>query len=139
MTTERPEIEIQGTLDGQIWKPYQFRYKPGPLDRPPVWNSPHQPRLDWQMWFAALGNYRQNLWLGNLMRRLLQGEPTALRLLAENPFDEGPPNQIRAVIYRYEFTDQDERKATGNWWKRGDRALYAPILGVELEPPSTAE
>jgi len=139
MTTERPEIEMEGTVDGQIWKPYRFRYKPGPLDRAPVWNSPHQPRLDWQMWFAALGDYRRNVWLGNLMRRLLQGEPSVLRLLDENPFEEAPPKQIRAVIYRYELTDRDERQATGNWWKRGDRTLYAPILGVEIESPSTAE
>lgn len=139
MTTERPEIEIEGTVDGQIWKPYRFRYKPGPLDRAPVWNSPHQPRLDWQMWFAALGDYRRNVWIGNLMRRLLQGEPTVLRLLDQNPFEKGPPKQVRAVIYRYELTDSNERKATGNWWKRGDRSLYAPILGVEIEPPSTAE
>ncbi|MGB3052931.1 MAG: lipase maturation factor family protein [Polyangiales bacterium] len=139
MTTERPEIEIEGTVDGQIWKPYRFRYKPGPLDRAPVWNSPHQPRLDWQMWFAALGDYRRNVWLSNLMRRLLQAEPTVLGLLDENPFEERPPKQIRAIIYRYEPTGRDERKATGNWWKRRDRALYAPILGVEIEAPSTAK
>jgi hypothetical protein len=139
MTTERPEIEIEGTIDGQSWKPYGFRYKPGPLDRAPVWNSPHQPRLDWQMWFAALGDYRRNVWLGNLMRRLLQGEPTVLQLLDVNPFEQGPPKQIRAIVYRYEFTAWDERKATGHWWKRRDRMLYAPILGVKIEPPSTAE
>ncbi len=139
MTRERPEIEIEGSDDGENWKPYRFRYKPGPLDRAPVWSSPHQPRLDWQIWFAALGDYRRNLWLGNLMRRLLQGQPTVLALLDENPFEDHPPKQIRAVIYRYELTSVDERKATGDWWSRRDRTLYAPILGVEIEPASTAE
>jgi len=137
MTTERPEINIEGTLDGEIWKPYVFRYKPGPLGRAPVWNTPHQPRLDWQMWFAALGDYRMNAWLGSLMRRLLEGEPSVVELLGENPFEAEPPKQVRALIYRYEFTDRDERKATGNWWKRRDRMLYAPILGVPIEPAST--
>jgi hypothetical protein len=139
MTTERPEISIEGTLDGETWEPYGFRYKPGPLKRAPVWNTPHQPRLDWQMWFAALGDYRQNTWLGNLMTRLLQGEPTVLALLGENPFEDEAPKQIRAVIYRYEFTNRDEREANGQWWKRRGRALYAPILGVPIEPASTAE
>ena len=139
MTTERPEISIEGTLDGETWEPYVFRYKPGPLERAPVWNTPHQPRLDWQMWFAALGDYRQNTWLGNLMTRLLQGEPTVLALLGENPFEDEAPKQIRAVIYRYEFTTRDEREATARWWKRRGRALYAPILGVPIEPASTAE
>ena len=139
MTSERPEIEIEGSDDGQNWKPYLFRYKAGPLGRAPQWNTPHQPRLDWQMWFAALGNYRRNVWLGNLMRRLLEGEPTVLALIEENPFEDEPPKQIRAVVYRYEFTDRDEHDATGQWWKRRDRALYAPILGVEIKPASTEE
>jgi hypothetical protein len=91
------------------------------------------------MWFAALGDYRRNDWLANLMTRLLQGEQTVLALLGENPFEEEPPKQVRAVIYRYEFTDAEERDATGHWWKRSDRMLYAPILGVAIEAPSTAE
>jgi hypothetical protein len=139
MTTERPEIEIEGTLDGERWVPYVFRYKPGPLDRAPVWAAPHQPRLDWQMWFAALSDYRRNTWLANLMRRLLEGEPSVIDLLEPNPFGEEPPKQLRAIIYRYRFTTPEERAATGHWWKRLDRVLYAPILGTPIEPVSTAE
>jgi len=139
MTTERPEINIEGTLDGESWQPYVFHYKPGPLDRAPVWNAPHQPRLDWQMWFAALGDYRRNTWLGNLMTRLLQGEPSVIELLEGNPFQDEPPKQVRAIIYRYELTNREERDTTGRWWKRRGRALYAPILGVQIEPSSTEE
>jgi uncharacterized protein (DUF1697 family) len=94
------------------------------------------------MWFAALGDYRRNTWLGNLMTRLLQDEQSVLALIEENPFEDAPPKQIRAVIYRYEPTGRDERDATGQWWKRRDRLLYAPILGVEIDsakPTSTAE
>jgi hypothetical protein len=142
MTTDRREISIEGTLDGQTWKPYVMRYQPGPLDRAPVWVAPHQPRLDWQMWFAALGTYRTNTWLANMMTRLLQGEPSVLALVEENPFEDEPPKQVRALIYRYRMTDREERSATRNWWQRDERMLYAPILGVEIEPakqPSTAE
>jgi hypothetical protein len=73
------------------------------------------------------------------MKRLLQAEPTVLALVDENPFKEEPPKQIRAVIYRYELTDRDEREATRQWWKRRDRTLYAPILGREIGPVSTEE
>ena len=139
MTTERPEIEIEGTLDGATWTPYELKYKPGPLDRRPVWVAPHQPRIDWQMWFAALGDYRRNVWLGNLMRRLLEGEPSVLALLGTNPFEDEPPKQLRALIYPYEMTTREERIETGDWWKRGEPALYAPILGVPIEAASTAE
>jgi len=132
MTTQRLEINLEGTRDGENWKPYVFRYKPGPLGRAPVWTAPHQPRLDWQMWFAALGDYRRNTWLANLMTRLLQDEPSVLELLDDNPFRDEPPRQVRALIYQYELTNAEERNATGQWWKRRDRMLYAPILGVEI-------
>ena len=59
MTESRPEIIVEGSNDRITWKPYQFRWKPGDLTVPPKWVAPHQPRLDWQMWFAALqGSYR---------------------------------------------------------------------------------
>ncbi len=135
MTTERPEIEIEGSRDGETWIPYGFSYKPGALDRAPRWVAPHQPRLDWQMWFAALGDARRNPWLGTVMGRLLQGEPTVLDLLGENPFEADPPKQVRAVIYQYEMTTREERARTGDWWKRSDRALYGPILGVPIGRP----
>ena len=54
MTTTRPEIVFEGSDDGTKWEEYEFRCKPGDLRRPPPWVAPHQPRLDWQMWFAAL-------------------------------------------------------------------------------------
>jgi hypothetical protein len=91
------------------------------------------------MWFAALSDYRRNTWLANLMRRLLEGEPSVIDLLEPNPFGEEPPKQLRAIIYRYRFTTPEERAATGHWWKRLDRVLYAPILGTPIEPVSTAE
>eukprot|EP00951_Prasinocladus_malaysianus_P047402 scaffold650284_cov45-Prasinocladus_malaysianus.AAC.1 len=56
--TSRPEIDLQGSHDGENWTSYVFKYKPGPVDRAPPWVAPHQPRLDWQMWFAALGSIR---------------------------------------------------------------------------------
>ncbi|MBW2192003.1 MAG: lipase maturation factor family protein [Deltaproteobacteria bacterium] len=76
------------------------------------------------------------------MTRLLQGEPSVLELMGDNPFQDEPPKQVRAVIYRYDLTNRDERSGTAKWWKRRDRMLYAPILGVEIEPTkptSTAE
>jgi len=128
MTTERREIVIEGSQDGQSWEPYEFRWKPGDLQRRPSFVAPHQPRLDWQMWFAALGDYRRNPWLISLMRRLLDGAAPVLDLLASNPFPDQPPRHVRAVIYDYRFTDVDTRRATGQWWLRGDSKPYTPTL-----------
>lgn len=137
MTTSRPEIIIEGSRDGEHWEPYAFRYKPGPLEEAPRWVAPHQPRLDWQMWFAALGDFRRNAWLASFMRGLLADEPSIVALLDVNPFEDSPPTLIRALIYEYEFTSPDERRENGHWWKRGDSMLYAPVLSVQ--PVSTAE
>ena len=80
MTTSRPEIIIEGSGDGQLWREYAFRYKPGPLSRAPGWNIPHQPRLDWQLWFAALGTASENRWFESLLQRLLEGSPQVIAL-----------------------------------------------------------
>jgi len=128
MTTSRPEIVIEGSDDGLSWHEYEFKYKPGDLARRPPWVAPHQPRLDWQMWFAALGNYQDNPWFVNLCKRLLQGTPEVLGLLAKNPFPGAPPRLIRAVLYEYHFTDFATRRSTGRWWRREMKGLYCPVL-----------
>jgi hypothetical protein len=128
MTTKRPEIVIEGSNDGADWLPYEFRWKPGDLARRPQFTTPHMPRLDWQMWFAALGDYRANSWLIRFLASILEGKPAQLALLESNPFPEKPPRYIRASVYNYHFTDWKERQKTGHWWRREFRSLYCPIL-----------
>lgn len=120
MTTERPEIVIEGSNDGQTWRAYEFKYKPGDPLRSPRWNAPHQPRLDWQMWFAAMGSPEDSPWLQGLCIRLLQGSPDVLWLLSHDPFAGKPPRYLRAILYRYRFTSLAERRRTGAWWQRTD-------------------
>ena len=89
-----------------------------------------QPRLDWQMWFAALGSADQNPWLEALCGRLLQGAPDVLALLAVNPFPEAPPKYIRAEFYHYQFTDAATRRATDAWWQRTRMGEYLPAVSL---------
>ncbi len=135
MTTTRPEIIVQGSNDGETWLDYEFRYKPGDLGQPPRWVQPHQPRLDWQMWFAALSDYRSSPWFMNFMLRLLQGSPAVTGLLAHNPFPVAPPKYVRAELFDYSFTDFATRRATGQWWARQPRGLYLPPISLK-NPPS---
>jgi len=131
MTQERPEIIVEGSDDGFVWRPYEFRWKAGDPKRRPGFVEPHMPRVDWQMWFAALGDYRRELWFLSFSDKLLQGSKPVLDLLAKNPFPRSPPRYIRAVVYDYRFTDASTREATGTWWRRELRALYAPVLTRE--------
>jgi lipase maturation factor 1 len=138
MTTSRQEIVVQGSNDGDNWLDYEFKFKPGDLKKPPRWVAPYQPRLDWQMWFAALSNYQSNSWFSNFMLRLLQGSPDVLNLLAGNPFPGSPPKYIRALVFDYSFTDAAKRRATGDWWARVSRGSYFPATALRTSPPKAA-
>ncbi len=136
MTKYRDEIILEGTNDGVTWLPYEFKWKPDDVKRRPPFSTPHMPRLDWQMWFAALGDIRGDPWLVNLIVRLLNGEPTVITLLGRNPFPEKPPRAIRAVAYGYHFTTFAERRETGAWWKRdGPPRDYCPPITLRDGKP----
>jgi lipase maturation factor/DCC1-like thiol-disulfide oxidoreductase len=131
MTKERPEIQIEGSADGMEWKAYEFRYKPGDTKRRPGFVAPHQPRLDWQMWFAALSDFRSEPWFFSFCDKLLRNSAPVLALLRSNPFPDPPPRYLRAVVYRYQFTDERTRRATGAWWSREALGLYCPVMALE--------
>ncbi len=124
MTVQRPELSIEGSDDGEHWKEYPFRYKVSELHTAPRQVAPHQPRLDWQMWFAALGSPPR--WFLSLLVRLLEGSPEVLGLFAGNPFPDTPPRYVRAVLHEYRMTDLATRRSTGQWWTRELLGLYVP-------------
>jgi predicted DCC family thiol-disulfide oxidoreductase YuxK len=117
MTATRPEIIIEGSNDGYTWKPFRFRFKPDELHKAPTHIAPWQPRLDWQLWFASLRPAPPQ-WFENLLVRLLLGSEPVARLFAERPFGGNPPRYLRALRYRYEFSDPAHRAETGDWWSR---------------------
>ena len=130
MTPSRPEIIVEGSNDGQTWKAYNFKYKPQELSERPRFVAPHQPRLDWQMWFAALGNYRQNKWFINFCIRLLEGKREVLDLLESNPFPDQPPKYIRATTFDYRFTDFRTKRTQHTWWRREVKGEYLPAISL---------
>jgi predicted DCC family thiol-disulfide oxidoreductase YuxK len=141
MTTSRPEIVIEGSDegsdDGGDWREYGFRYKPGDVLRAPRWVAPHQPRLDWQMWFAALG-YPPG-WFARLIVRLLEGSPEVLALLERNPFPTRPPRFVRALLYDYKMTDLGTHRKAGSWWVRTKVGVYFPSCTLRSGPRPPAE
>jgi hypothetical protein len=124
MQTERQELQIEGSYDGVEWKAYEFKYKPGPLNKKPEFIIPHQPRLDWMIWFVPPQHPRFTQWFDQFIIRLKQGSPEVLGLLAHNPFQERPPQFIRVQAFQYKFTTPDERQETGHWWKYKHLGLF---------------
>ncbi len=128
MTKSRPEIIFEGSNDGNEWKEYDLIYKPGNLYHSPPVVAPHQPRLDWQLWFAALGRFRDNFWVQNLMVRMFENSPDVMPFFSLNPFEEKPPKFLRARLYNYTFTTPAEITGEGKWWKRELLGEYSPVL-----------
>ena len=122
---------FEGTTDedpgeGAHWKPYLYRALPVALERSPVVIAPYQPRLDWQMWFAAMSSPERYPWTIHLVWKLLHSDPGALSLFATDPFPDHPPRYVRAVLYRYAFAppgDPEDR-----WWTREEQGLWLPPL-----------
>jgi lipase maturation factor 1 len=131
MTRGRYEIEFQGSNDGQNWVAYPFGHKPQALNEPPGIYAPYQPRFDWNLWFASLGQWRDYPIVANTEVRLLTNDKEVLSLFAGNPFGQQPPKQVRAVLWQYWFTTTAEKRATGLWWRRQFLGLYAPALELE--------
>lgn len=124
MTHPRPELVIEGSNDRREWLPYELPDKPGDPGRAPGWVAPFQPRLDWQLWFAALQSPNENRWIYTLCGELLRGTPEVLGLFARNPFPDAPPRYIRVVRYEYHFTDRATRARTGEVWRRSPLDYY---------------
>jgi len=130
MTLVRREAVIEGSADGATWQPYEFRYKPGDVDRPPPFVAPHQPRVDFQLWFLLLGGRPGARYFDTLLQRLLTEPATFQPLFARDPFPDAPPQLVRVAIYRYRFTDARTRRATGAWWRR-DLEGYSRALDAD--------
>ena len=130
MTQVRHELVFEGSVDRREWREYQPKYRPGPVDRAPTWVAPYHPRLDWQAWFAVLGQYEdpENRWVGVLLKRLLDSQPEVLSLFLNNPFEQGAPRFVRASVYRYRLRSSEERAKSGNWWSREWLGQYSPEL-----------
>jgi hypothetical protein len=145
MTRGRYEIEFQGSNDGEHWMTYSFRYKPQDMSLAPRIYAPYQPRFEWNLWFASLGGWRENMFVVSAEERLLANSHDVLALFTGNPFGDAPPKLVRSVIYQYWFTSMAEKRATGMWWRRKFLGLYGPVLtygpdgnlgAVEWPPPS---
>ncbi|MBI3542721.1 MAG: lipase maturation factor family protein, partial [Deltaproteobacteria bacterium] len=135
VTRERYEIVLEGTDEPVLspstkWRAYEFKGKPGDPTRRPPQVTPYHYKIDWQMWFAAMGSYRSNPWLLNLVAKLLRGDSGALSLIRASPFPEKPPRFIRAQLYLYKFASSEER-SRGLWWHRSYVEPYLPPLSLD--------
>ncbi len=126
---QRIELIIEGSVDGKNWIPYDFKYKPGALNKPLHVVIPHHPRLDWMAWFVPL-HPDFLVWFENFLIRLLENSPSVSAMLEHNPFAQTPPIAVRVQAFEYTFTTIDEHRMTGNWWNRSYLGPFTPLPGI---------
>src|SRR6476646_5650003 len=129
---ERDEIIFEGTDDTIItgdtqWKEYEFKAKPGDPNRRPPFVAPYQPRIDWQIWFAAMSSPSEYPWTLHFVWKLQHNDRGTLSLIANNPFPDAPPHYIRARLYRYRFAPLGDK----SWWKREPLGEWLPALSAD--------
>ena len=126
---QRVELIIEGTVDGQTWIPYKFKYKPGALNKPLYIVIPHHPRLDWMLWFVPLHPDFIGFF-DSFLGRLLENSPSVIAMLEHNPFPHTPPVAVRVQAFDYQFTNFDERAISGNWWTSRYLGPFEPAPGL---------
>lgn len=131
---DRLQLVIEGTREGakapeSAWVPYEFKCQPGNLARRPGICSPYHYRLDWQVWFAAMGTPDQYPWAFNLVWKLLHNDPTTLGLFAGNPFPDGPPRYVRIRLFKYQFAPLIHPNC--QWWTRTELGMWLPPLSAQ--------
>ena len=136
ITKTRYEVIVEGTPDAGItpatqWREYQFKGKPGDVNYRPPQIAPYHLRLDWLMWFAAMGSYQDYPWFVNFVAKVLEGDKPVLSLLRVNPFPDKPPHFVRAELYVYHFTTSEQRRASGAWWTRSPVQQYFPAVSLD--------
>jgi len=147
---ERPEIILEGFfIKEEKWRELNFRWKPGDVMKRPKQVAPHQPRLDWQMWFAALQPDRHPSWIVHFIDKLLRGCSPVTSLLDEPTLEQGKDHisKIRLKLYSYDFTrvntewsklipgtvqipNWTTREQSSPWWVRTYRGEYLSTMEV---------
>jgi hypothetical protein len=131
---ERYQLVFEGTTDETItpatgWREYQWKCQPVDPARRPCWMSPYHRRLDWLLWFAAMGRPRDYPWAVHLVWKLLEGDRAVLGLVGADPFGGTPPRHIQVVEYRYRFAP----RSAGVWWTRERLGTWLPPVSRDNE------
>jgi hypothetical protein len=135
VTKVRYEVIVEGTVDdgapGSRWEEYEFKGKPGDPGRMPRYYAPYHLRLDWLMWFLALGS--DGGWFTPLLVKLLQADPLILKLLRHDPFGGERPRYVRARVFRYRFSTREEKRRSGLWWMREEAGTLVDPVSLRAD------
>jgi Lipase maturation factor len=124
---QRVEAEIEWTIDGERWRPYVMHYKPGPEERRPPIVAPHQPRVDFQLWFFTLGrDGGVHPYFDTLVRRLCTRPAAVAALFLPESMPPGVPAALRVAYYRYRMTDRLTLTRERRYWSR-ELLGYHPV------------
>lgn len=127
ITTRRHEPEFQTSPDGQNWTAHAMVYKAGPVDRAPPFVAPHQPRVDFRLWFFGLNWQRTTPpYVANLLRRMCW-DPEVVQPLFSTPLPSDT-KFVRMVYWDHHFSNP----GSNDWWTRTKLDLSRTISCDQL-------
>ncbi|KAJ9446080.1 hypothetical protein DIPPA_24162 [Diplonema papillatum] len=119
-------LEYSTAADPKTWHPIALRYAVGPVDRPPPWVAPFQPRVDWRLWFAALGSVQSDPWVVSFAVKFMRNESAIMHLVSSGTVDllrrTGRPARVRGSLYHYSFAEAGSKA----WWRRKKVGSWLP-------------
>ena len=127
VTRQRVEPEFE-TSDGTRWVEHELKYKPGNVDRAPPFVAPHQPRVDFLLWFYGLNFHRMPPYVSMLLGKMCT-DPEAVDSLFARPLPP-KPRAVRILFFIYRFSTEREKRETGAWWQR---ARFASTHDIPCE------
>eukprot|EP00698_Gefionella_okellyi_P016175 TRINITY_DN4613_c0_g1_i2.p1 TRINITY_DN4613_c0_g1~~TRINITY_DN4613_c0_g1_i2.p1 ORF type:complete len:457 (+),score=53.51 TRINITY_DN4613_c0_g1_i2:258-1628(+) len=132
----RPAIVFEGSMDGKEWREFHLQAHPGPVDRAPPLIPMFESRVDWVMFAAASHeNCTTVRWLMGVVEGLLSGKSSIEKLFVERPFEK--PLMIRAKLFEFQMTNR-QSDVVQNWWTRGQFVEFCPHLQLKSPSPSEA-
>jgi len=117
----RRELILEGSIDGDSWHEYSYRFRTSNIKRPPIWFAPHQPRIEHQHFYLVNSDIYPyaTIWYKRFLRKIFEGDRSIKHVFKYDPFKKNPPKYLRAKIFRYEYTNwQEWQWGKGPWWKR---------------------
>ena len=77
-----------------------------------------------------INNYmNRSYWLARFLALLARNEDSVYDLISTE--STGHPSKIKVSLYRYSFTDVDEKRKSGKWWERDQVKDFSLVIDLE--------
>lgn len=133
LVPKRILVEFEGSNDGgRTWRPYEFRYQAQREDQIPGFIAPYYARFEATLQGETLNEGGSTLY-EVVAAKLIEHEPTVMKLFRADPFPDRRPGLIRLPVSQFTFTNVAAYRATGHYWRKEAIGPYQPAVYLTAE------